>query len=91
MRKVIFATAFVAMSGIALAYGMGAFRSQEATAALQLDNAEVLAQNESGSSPGWICWTSSQYEGGSGCWICGYPCPWLENQRGIGATDRCFQ
>ena len=91
MRKVIFATAFVVMSGIALAYGMGAFRSQDNIAALQLDNAEVLAQNESGSSSSWDCWSSSQYEGGSGFWRCGQPCQWLENKKGIGSTDRCNQ
>ncbi|MDE6077006.1 MAG: hypothetical protein K2G29_04680 [Muribaculaceae bacterium] len=91
MRKVIFATAFVAMSGIALAYGMGAFSSQDNVAALQLDNAEVLAQNESGSSSSWTCWNASQYEGGSGFWRCGRPCKWIENQRGIDSTDRCYQ
>ena len=49
MRKAIFATAFVAMSGITLAYGMGAFSCQDKVATLQLDNIEVLAGNEVGS------------------------------------------
>ena len=49
MRKAIFATAFVAMSEITLAYGMGAFSCQDKVATLQLDNTEVLAGNEVGS------------------------------------------
>lgn len=49
MRKAIFATAFVAMSGITFAYGMGAFSCQDKVTTLQLDNTEVLAGNEVGS------------------------------------------
>ena len=90
MRKVIFATAFVAMSGIALAYGMGAFRSQDNIAALQLDNAEVLAQNESGSSSSWDCWNAAK-SGGADFWRYGNPCVWEQGYTFDGTKGTCFK
>ena len=90
MRKVIFATAFVAMSGIALAYGMGAFSSQDNVAALQLDNAEVLAQNESGSSSSWDCWSATNSGSGT-VWICGNPCERVDGASPRGNSSRCYK
>ena len=87
MKKVIFATAFVAVSGFALAYGMDAFRSQDKVAALQLDNAEVLAGNEGGSFNG-SCWTTTR-PGGTGFWRCGYPCIWVEGYSPVGSLSIC--
>ena len=88
MKKVIFATAFVAMSGLALACGIGTFRDQEAKATLQLANAEVLAGNEGGSTS-WDCWYYGK-PGGAGFWRCGNPCIWIQGYTPEGSPGTCL-
>ena len=74
----------------ALISGYNVYKSQNekdfSTAALA--NVEALAEEETGSSSNWDCW--SQEKKGDGYWRCGNPCKWIDGHGGKGDASKCY-
>lgn len=79
----------VAVVGLATAVTLKASQNKVDISELTLLNIEALANDESGSSNSWDCWSSQKP--GYGYYRCGVPCVWVDNFSGDGNASKCFR
>lgn len=91
MKKVILVFVGIAVAGISAYTAHRANSAKDWAEDLLLENAEALAEYESGgggSSQSWDCYSAVQE--GMGVWVCGNSCTWNEHRSGIGNVGKCY-
>lgn len=90
MKKVILVFVGIAVAGISAYTAHRANSAKDWAEDLLLENAEALAEYESGggggSSNSWKCWSKTEKDGG-GVWICGNPCVFNPDLKASKSSD----
>ena len=89
MKKIYKKVVILAALAIIAGYNVYTSRPTKDMTELMLMNVEALANDESGSSNSWDCWSSQKP--GYGYYRCGVPCVWVDNFSGDGNASKCFR